>query len=71
MHVICDYPSTSNSYSFWCKKNDKWRGDSCVRVSFENITEPLFANMEYDDEFEIEITLKRTPKSKPEVKIFK
>ena len=63
------HPATY-SYEFVCPHNNKWF-QSLIRVSFEDMGGPLFPNMQDDDEFEIEVILKRIPKSQPETKTFK
>lgn len=60
----------SYSFGFICPVSSKWQHSS-IRVSFEDMDSPLFADIQHDDEFEIEINLKRIPKNKPEVKNFK
>jgi hypothetical protein len=67
---MCAFQPSSYSCGFICPVGSKWRRSS-IRVSFEDMDCPLFPDIQHDDEFEIEINLKRIPKNKPEVKTFK
>jgi len=69
MDIHTFHPS-SYSCGFVCPVSSKWKNSS-IRVFFEDMDCPLFPDIQYDDEFEIEVTIKRVPKNQPEVKNFK
>jgi hypothetical protein len=61
----------SHSCKFFVPLHNKWTSDSHIRIEFHDLESPLFRDMDYNDEFEIEIVINKIPKAKIETKVFK
>jgi hypothetical protein len=66
-----DFQMFGYSYGFLCQLNNPWNNNSNIRVEFNNMDYPLFYNVDSEDEFEIEVIIKRKPKATQEIKSFK